>query len=345
MVIAYVVSLICLWLEIPVLALILQLTGLTAFICQHVLYFHFIDRFTTPAVGRNVYGVIEPTGTARRCVIFSGHHDSAHIYNFFEDFPSIFMVREVIFLIIYLSKSIWLIVIHVQHGLHGIPFSPRSHAEFVALVVFTVGVLGVLPMWRFLNEAGTPGAGDNLVSSCMGLTLAKYFSGAEKLKHTRLMFVSFDAEELGLRGSHAFFARHRDEFHEVKTWHFNVDCPYVADELKFLSADINGLCPLSLRMARRLVEIAHRFGYKKAITKGIMFLGGGTDAAEAARNGIEATTLLGMPYAPRDCHGNSVVYHSRKDTIDSVEKGLVEGTMGIFIEFVRQVDEGEFPGE
>jgi hypothetical protein len=198
-------------------------------------------------------------------------------------------------------------------------------------------------MWGYLNEKGTPGAGDNLISSCMGLTLAKHFAGADKLKHTRLMFVSFDAEEIGLSGSHVFFARHKAEFHEVKTWHFNVDCPYVVDEMKFLITDINGLCPLSKRMGNKLVEISHRLGYNRAQLSGIMFLGGGTDAAEAARNGIEASTLLGMPFSPTDCHGNHVVYHQQKDTIDAVEKGIVEGTMRIFIEFVREVDQEQFP--
>jgi hypothetical protein len=74
-----------------------------------------------------------------------------------------------------------------------------------------------------------------------------------------------------------------------------------------------------------------------------MFLGGGTDAGEAARAGIEATTLLGMPFAPKDCHGNNVVYHTRKDTIDAVEKKVVEATLGIFIRLVQEVDEGKFP--
>jgi putative aminopeptidase FrvX len=196
-----------------------------------------------------------------------------------------------------------------------------------------------------LNKTGTPGAGDNLISSCMGLTLAKHFAGTDKLKHTRLMFVSFDAEEIGLRGSHAFFARHKEELHQVKTWHFNVDCPYVADEIKFLSSDINGIWPLSQRMGKKMCEISHRLGYKHARLTDIMFLGGGTDAAEAARNGIEATTLIGLPFAPKDCHGKNVVYHSRNDTIEAVEKGIVEGTMGIFIEFVREVDQETFPGQ
>jgi hypothetical protein len=343
MISCYVLSLVFLWLNIPQLSLVCQITSFLTFVLEYLLYFEFIDRFMPSGAARNVFGVIEPSGTPTNCVIFSGHHDSARIYNFFEDFPSIFLVREMIFLFVILSETIWLIFLNVQRYNAGAFFGPETPTQHKMTIAYSIGFVFVLPLWFYFNSVATPGAGDNLISSCMGLTLAKFFSGDNRPKNTRLMFVSFDGEEVALRGSRAFFKKHKQELHEIKTWHFNVDCPYVADEIKFLTTDINSFYPLSTRLASKCVEIAHELGYKRAQTSKIMFLGGGTDAGEASRAGIEATTLLAMPFSPKDCHGKSVVYHTRKDTIDALEKEVIEATLGIFIRFVQDMDEGKFP--
>jgi Zn-dependent M28 family amino/carboxypeptidase len=176
----------------------------------------------------------------------------------------------------------------------------------------------------------------------MGVQLAKWYA-KNKPKHTRLVFLSFDAEEICLKGSREFFRGHRGEFNSIKTWHFNVDCPYAVDELKFLTRDVNGFVRLSARLAGKLVDIARDLGYADAKTTPIMFLGGGTDAGEAARAGIEATTLIGMPFGPKTSKGRQVVYHTHLDTIDAVEPEIVKATMEVFGRFVAEVDNGRWP--
>jgi hypothetical protein len=128
----------------------------------------------------------------------------------------------------------------------------------------------------------------------------------------------------------------------VKTWNFNVDCPYFITELKCLTSDLNGFVPLSSRLAGRLTAIARDLGYK-AKTKGMMFCAGATDAAEAAAAGIEATTLVGIPYGRFDERGRENVYHTPKDTIDAVDPEIVQATIEIFIKFVEQLENGQFP--
>jgi hypothetical protein len=62
---------------------------------------------------------------------------------------------------------------------------------------------------------------------------------------------------------------------------------------------------------------------------------GGTDAAELAKLGVEATTLLAMPW------GNSsraAVYHTPNDTIDHVEKDVVQAGLGIFFDVITNKD-------
>jgi hypothetical protein len=202
--------------------------------------------------------------------------------------------------------------------------------------VYSIGVIVVIPMWFFLSDKGTPGAGDNLISSAMGVALAQHFASVPRLRHTRLVFASFDGEEICLKGSRAFFRRHKKEYHDVKTWNFNVDCPYFITELKFLTTDLNGFVRSSTRLAARLTSIARDLGYK-ANTKGMMF------CVEAAAAGIEATTPLGMPYARFDERGRENVYHTPRDTIDAVDPEIVQATIEVFIRFVEQLENGQFP--
>jgi hypothetical protein len=53
----------------------------------------------------------------------------------------------------------------------------------------------------------------------------------------------------------------------------------------------------------KLTQIAHQLGYTKAETRRFMFCGGGTDAAEAAAAGIEATTRVAWPVSAEESSG------------------------------------------
>jgi hypothetical protein len=61
-----------------------------------------------------------------------------------------------------------------------------------------------------------------------------------------------------------------------------------------------------------------------------MFLGGGIDAGEASRVGIEAMTVLALPLGPITKGGKQAVYHTHKDMIDAVEPESVKATIKIF---------------
>jgi len=113
--------------------------------------------------------------------------------------------------------------------------------------------------------------------------------------------------------------------------------------MKFLITDVNGFVGLSKRLAVRLAQIAHQLGYQKAEPRRIMFCGGGTDAAESSRVGIESTTLIGLPYGKEDARGRANVYHTPRDTIDSVEPEIVQATIEILIKFVEQLENCQFP--
>jgi hypothetical protein len=194
-------------------------------------------------------------------------------------------------------------------------------------------------MYFFTGRNGTPGAGDNLIASAMIVELARYYGRAKKtgnhhLRHTRLIFASFDAEEAGLRGSRAFVKRHREDLRAVPTNVLNLDSIYRADRIKFLVSDINGFVRLSRSMAEDCMAVAARAGYEAKVFR--VYPGvGGTDAAEFAKIGVEATTLIALP---TDVEKERMVYHTQEDTVESIEPGAVEACIRIIHGYIINKD-------
>ena len=87
-------------------------------------------------------------------------------------------------------------------------------------------------------------------------------------------------------------------------------------------------------MATKCVSIAKSMGFEAA-SQPIAFLTGGTDAAEAAKAGAKAVTLMAMPWSNKE---RAAVYHTSADTPDAIEPQAVEEAISIAIKFIEQLD-------
>ncbi len=193
-------------------------------------------------------------------------------------------------------------------------------------------------MWFFKNKKATPGAGDNLASTMLAFHLGKYFYSLkntnEELKHTRIIFASFDAEEEGLRGARSFVKAHKEDLLKTKTYLLNIECLYDPNELFFLTSDINNTVKLSDNLADRLITIANELNIK-IHKQNIAMLTGGTDAGEFGKHGIEATTIMGMPWSNDN---RNMAYHTPNDTTENVSKEAINHTLNIFTNFIKNND-------
>jgi len=333
--VAYVVSTAFLFFGRPALAAVGYTFSVVLTVSQFVFYLSLFDRMYRKATGYNLSGVIEPTGEVRRQVIVSGHHDSAFVFNFFTRFPKLYRLRITLgFVVVDIAFFLtwaW-IVFYLVTGAAP-PFADALRYGAVIAAVFPI------QLYFFTSKEATPGAGDNLVASVIALKIAELFSkrkngGSPRLKHTRLILASFDAEEAGLRGARAYARVHRRRVQALPTCHFNMDCIFDADHLKFMTRDINGFVPLSKDMAKECDAIAGELGYDAELFR--MFFGaGGTDAAELAGIGAEATTLMAMSV---DIDKETFHYHTGNDTIDRVRPEAVEACLRIIHEYVVRKD-------
>lgn len=75
---------------------------------------------------------------------------------------------------------------------------------------------------------------------------------------------------------------------------------------------------------------------EKVPAKPIAFLTGGTDAAELARAGAEATSLVGMPW---DNQERSSVYHTPRDVLAAVSEDSIATAIALALDLARELDQ------
>lgn len=330
LVFSYFLGILALWFNMPYLSLSLALFSLLVLTLQFFLYLPFLDRFYPKRRARNVYGLIEPTKEVKRQIIISGHHDSAHVFNFFIHQPKWYNLRT--------TGSIFIVIMMIVLSTLSLIFPSLLALQWGIKIFLSLGFLLVGQMWFFKSKKVAPGAGDNLVASSIAITLGKHFRTQRDhgagLEHTRLIIMSFDAEEEGLRGARAFAKKHQEHFKKTKTYLLNMDCLYDEKELFFLTSDLNDFVKLDEKLADELVHIADHIGIKTK-TQRQAFLTGGTDAAELAKKGVHATTLIGMPWTNKE---RSLVYHTPSDTLEHVHPKVVEDTIQIFNRWLMEKD-------
>jgi Zn-dependent M28 family amino/carboxypeptidase len=189
---------------------------------------------------------------------------------------------------------------------------------------------------------GSPGAGDNLISSIVMAGLGKELAARRNalLHSTRIRILSFDAEEAGLRGASAYFRAHAAALRRLPCFHLNFDSLYRLRDLQVLTSDINGCVRLSRPMVDQLIACAKKCGFEMR-PFGMIFGAGGTDAAESARAGIPSTSIIAIPTG---IVREGLVYHTPRDTVEHIEPAVVEACMKIALRYLGRLEADEGSG-
>jgi aminopeptidase YwaD len=304
---------------------------------QFTFFGQLFDPFYKRAKGYNVVGTIEPTNRVKAQIIICGHHDSAHVFTFLQDkkFQRYYSHRISLGLfppIVGLIGSwIWSIYWLVTGNTPGIA---------LGLQIFVViGLILVIPLFFFTSDEVNPGIGDNLNSSSMAIKLAEIFGTAKKqgksyLEHTRLILVSTDSEEEGLRGSRAYVKRHKKELKKIPTFVIVPECIYKLEDLQLAISDLNGFMLLSKSLSIELQNIAKAQGYNVPLFQ-FPFGAGATDAAEFARIRVESASIVGMGTT---LIRENEVYHTSEDNLDKIEPAAVEASLKIMMGYILKKD-------
>lgn len=317
------------------LSFIVSLASLFIFVFQFFLYYEILEPFFPKKKSQNIYAFLEPENDVQQQIIISAHHDSAHVFNFYEKNPQYYGIRVNLgiggmFLAMLIATASFL--------LNSLNIEAQAFIDILKYLSLSLIVV-VLPLWFFYNpKKGTPGAGDNIICTAVTFEILKHFYNLKQqkngLKNTRVIIGSWDAEEAGLRGAKAFVKKHKKLLHSVPTYNYNLECLYNHKEMNFTTSDVNSFVPLSQKMANECVEVCKKLGYNIPKVP-FPILAGGTDAGEFARGGIEAITLNGMAFGKIN---DNPSYHTTRDTVDKVDPIAVSRSIHIGIEYILKKD-------
>ncbi len=330
LVVMYFIGAVLLYFGKPLPAFVILGLAIFMFYAQFARYWEIIDPYFPKATGYNIIGSIEPEGEVKQQIVVSGHHDAAYVFQLLTYIPKYYAMlinAGILVLIIAFLVSLAALVLALVHVIFP---------TWIAIVLMALGIFQI-PLAFFTTREVSPAAGDNMVAVAVAAETAGIFRKSKKpLRHTRLIFASFDAEEAGLRGARDYCRKHGRELLDTKTYVFNIDTLYKLEDLHFLTRDLNGSVKLSLPMAQDCVDIAAGLGYK-AGTAVMPFGAGATDAAEFGKLGVEATNMAGISFDIKKFNAD-MVYHTPDDFSAYIEPALVEASLKIITSYILQKD-------
>ena len=228
-------------------------------ISHFIFYGSLFDKLFPGKNAQNAVGIIDPENRTEQQVIIVGHHDSAYVFRYLKNHQSLYGFIMIMSIGSYLCGT----AISVYRFLFMVISGHVLYSDVLMILVIILS-LAVLPLFFFITNEPSPGAGDNLIGSVIAIKLSSIFGKDNPLKmnlhKTRLVFLSTDAEEAGQRGVKAYIRRHIRDIKSTPTYVLNIDSIYSYDDLTLLERDRNGLVPLSVLQNRKFHDIARQLG-------------------------------------------------------------------------------------
>jgi len=326
----FIISL-CLYHLLPVLALLCSMLSVLILVLNMMLNVELIDRLFPEKKSCNVFTRFDPQASPDRTVIISCHHDSHvafPILNRFGAKYSLFMAMVVFSNVILLLLALLSVLFSVT-GPESLLWGYQKIAFPVLVLLAATLPLQLYTFLRVLSEKPVLGANDNLTGVAVCLALADYLSVPEnRPKRTAVWIASFGCEEIGIRGSKRFIARHKEKIRDAYV--LNLDMVGgKGTKLQVVTKEEKNLVALSKKMVSLVQHVARENQIPLEAGPIIAF----TDAMAFARKGIEATSLIAL-----DEKGIVNTYHSVEDTPDNLDYELLFESYRLCTAFLKHID-------
>lgn len=315
-------------------ALLLSIFTPLLFTIQFVFSREFVDPLYKQKKSLNVIGKLRKpdTSNVKRLLILSGHHDSAPEntwlrflgYGFYILMATYF-IGFVIMIVMSIIQMTGLILGNVD----------IVHAGTLGwfLLVFPIAPSIIFSM--FLNRGKknggiVPGAADNLSASAIAVAMCRFLVNNPTYipDDTEIRFISFGSEEVGLRGSQRYVARHLDELKLLDARILNFET-VAHPEISILTSDLSGTVKNSPEMVKNVVSAAERAGVPYKLVSAS--LGVANDSGPFSRAGLKALTLLPFKIPQQLV----AFYHQAWDTPDNLTLDPFINVLKLSLEWIR----------
>jgi len=312
--------------------------GISAFLLVFLQVYQFrevADRLFPPAVGRNVMGIVRPSGPVRRRLLVCAHQDSA-----WEVIPWYLLGRFATAGTLGVAAAYALVALGTTVGAVAWMFGAGGAASRAAAAAGAVLFPLVGAFTLIHARTAVPGAIDDLsglaVVDDVGRTLRERRGDATFFpRHTEVWLVATSAEEAGLRGARALAVDLRPRVMTTRTYAVFLDAIADLAHLKVVTREWGPRA----RHDERLVAMVCEEGWARGIpVQPAVIRFGGTDAAAFTRAGIPSVAIVGQAVdrLPPE-------YHTRLDTPDRVRPEALEATLAIVLGILRRLEEADGP--
>jgi hypothetical protein len=316
------------------LAFLLSLFMPISFIVEFLLGREALDWLFPKKTSINVIGRLHHPGCTdiKRLLIISGHHDSAPENTWIRYTGYGFYILSAIFFI-----GVILLPVMCLVQLMGVLFDNQTLVNLgtIGWIVLVFPIIPAMVYALFLtrgkkNGGIVPGAADNLSACGVVVAMSRYLvhNPSDIPDDTEVRFITFGSEEVGLRGSRRYVARHLDELRRMDVRVLNYEI-IAYPEISILEREVNGTVKCSPEVVKSAMAAAQRAGIPHKIGSG--GLGSGSDAAPFLWAGLKATTLQGFKTPQQFL----AFYHQDRDTPEVLSMEPFLNVLKLTLEWIR----------
>ncbi|MFX1594262.1 MAG: M28 family metallopeptidase [Promethearchaeota archaeon] len=310
-------------------------------------YKEFIDPLFKKKESQNIIGKIKPKDEIKKIIIFSGHHDSALQFNLLRYLK--YGYEVIIFwgfgiLFFWFFASLIFVILSTFTFFLDLTLIYQSFFNLVIWLLI-IGAVPIVALFFFVTPGKrankVPGAVDNLSAIAVILGIGRYLKNNKEIipKDTEIRIISFGCEEAFLRGAYRYVEAHLEELKKYDAECINLDAIQSTNYLTFSDKEPTTRTIHSEEVVQKLIKAAELVGVKAKIASlgGGTFLekiaglmSGGTDATGFSKSKIKASTITGLSML-KMVH----FYHQNTDTLDKIEKGVLENALKICIGYLN----------
>ncbi|HQV53028.1 MAG: M20/M25/M40 family metallo-hydrolase [Flavobacteriales bacterium] len=302
------------------IAVLVALVNAVLYLFHFVLFHNVLDGLFSKQLSHNTVGTIEPQLKAENTLIFTGHMDSTPEFIWWYWLKNWGARAMIMAGLAWLSLPIYLLIAWL---LKWSVFGSVGWWIYVALAPLS------LVFFFIHGNRVVDGAQDNLSGIAIAYEVVRQLA-SRKLQHTRIRFVSFGAEECGLKGSAAYAVRYREQLIKENAQVINLDGVLDIDNMFVLEAERLPMQIHDKKLVAALLNAFERNGLpKKPGTIPI----GGTDATSFTARGIAATSIVGLPMG--SLHPT---YHTRLDVLECLNPNTLDRITDVLVDFACTLD-------
>lgn len=323
---AYAVALALFWVSLPA-ATLLAVLNTILFVGHFLSYFDWLDGLFSKGKGLNVTGTIEPAGEVRRTVLVAGHMDSVYEFQWWYRFKEWGGYLTLLAGVLIAALPVFLGISWLLGDAPAPVWSQVIWFVFAALTPVQVVFFLIHDKNRVVD-----GAADNLSGVAIAYGVAGHFGkeGAPKLKHTRVVAVSFCAEEPGLKGSREFAKKHAHRLRQENAVLLNTDTVRLRSEITILLGESNCFVKFPGKLVHELDKAFRQTGIQP---KKDWLQMGASDAVPLQRRGIPSVTVVGINTRKFD-----PCYHTRLDTLENLDPASLDSVRDAFVQLIENWD-------